>query len=380
MVRFHNKVIGWLSHDPSIKNRLAEAQRLVRWTYQWLIVHDFLPRILRDHDWQDMVANALKKKKGPFGPRIETRFGEPFMPVEFSGAAYRFGHSMVRPSYHLNDSEVRLRDGGHGAEGGNRVPIFDVSEPNLNGFRPFAQPFSTVPLLIEWKYFFHFVDKNGESPQARNVTGVKRENIEPPVFDTVESKHSVVQPAYRIDTSLTEPLFRLDIPGVANNPPSLGERNLRRGARLRLPSGQKIAHALGIPALTKRELLLEPTPNAQPGSREDFNNEAVGKRFDNLKQAGVDAVASATPLWYYILAEAQMQEDAASLGRVGTTIVGGTFLELLLGDSESYLNKQPDFFPATALHLPAGMQFETIADLLKIVVPESIGRMGVLNV
>jgi hypothetical protein len=370
MVRFHNKVIGWLSHDSSIKNRFAEAQRLVRWTYQWLIVHDFLPRILRDGDWHEMLTTALTKKNGPFGAGIKTQFGEPFMPVEFSGCAYRFGHSMVRPSYHLNDSEVRLRDGGHGAEGGNRVPIFDVSQPNLNGFRPFAQPTSTVPLLIEWKYFYHFTVKDDMG-----------KDVAPTAHDTTaDVSHPVVQPAYRIDTSLTEPLARLDIPGVANNPPSLGERNLKRGARLRLPSGQKVAQILGIEPLTKRELVLEETPDAKPGSREFFNNEAVGKRLDNLKQAGVNAVGAATPLWYYILAEAQMREDAASLGYVGTYLVGGTFIELLLGDRESYLNKQPDFVPATALHLPAGMQLETIADLLKIVVPESIGRMGVLNV
>jgi len=366
MIRFHNKVIGWLSHDPSVKRdkRFAEAQRLVRWTYQWLIVHDFLPRILRTGDWHDMLATAVQHKKAPLGPKLNTRFDEPFMPVEFSGAVYRFGHSMVRPSYHLNDSEVRLRDGGHDAKGGNRVPIFDMSQPNLNGFRPFAQPSSTVPLLIEWKYFFHFTFKDDQGQVKVPTAQDKKAGV----------SHPVVQPAYRIDTSLTEPLSRLDIPGVANSPPSLAERNLKRGARLRLPSGQKIASALGFPPLTKRELVLEKTPNAQPGSRDEFNNEAVDKRFDSLKQTGMDAVAAATPLWYYILAEAQMQEDAASLGRVGTYIVGGTFLALLFGDGEG-------FSPTMGLHLDRmGLKLETVADLLKLVVPESIGRMGVLQI
>lgn len=375
MVRFHNTVIGWLSHDPSLKkaHRFAKAQQLVRWTYQWLIIHDFLPRILRKQEWDKMLTDAVNSRKTKFTPVMMTRFNEPFIPVEFAGAVYRFGHSMVRPSYHLNDSEVRLRDGGHQAKGGNRVPIFDVSQPNLNGFRPFAQPTATVPLLIEWKYFFHFNYKSDDGDLLTPVAKDRKTGTHRPV----------VQPAYRIDTSMTEPLSRLDIPGVANNPPSLAERNLLRGARLRLPSGQKVAAELGLPPLTKRELVLEETPGAKEGSREEANNEAVAARLASFKEKNIDveSVAAATPLWYYILAEAQMQEDAASLGRVGTSIVGGTFLTLLLGDGESYLRKDPHFNPATALHLDRmGLKLETVADLLKLVVPESIGRMGILNV
>jgi Animal haem peroxidase len=372
-VRFHNKVIDWLSHDHAIKkaDRFAEAQKRVRWTYQWLIINDFLPRILRKEQWDKMVADAIKEKKGTFADQTLNQYGDPFMPVEFSGAVYRFGHSMVRPSYHLNDSEVRLRDGGKDAEGGNRVPIFDASEPNLNGFRPFAQPTCTVPLVIEWKYFFHYTFKDGSGHEAPPSALDTRKNV----------SHPVVQPAYRIDTSITEPLSHLDIPGVANNPPSLAARNLQRGARLRLPSGQAVAKKLGFTPLTKRELVLESTPGAKLGSREAFNNEAVDHRLKHLKQEGVDAVFENTPLWYYILAEAQTQEDAASLGRVGTTVVGGTFLTLLFADKTSYLQAEPGFTPTNGLHLNhIGLKLETVADLFKLVVPESIGRMGTLNI
>jgi hypothetical protein len=140
--------------------------------------------------------------------------------------------------------------------------------------------------------------------------------------------------------------------------------------------------ALGIPPLTRIELLLEKNPNPKPGpdSRDEVNNKAVEKRLVQLGKDGLDAVAAATPLWYYILAEAQMQEDAASLGRVGTHIIGGTFLALLLGDEESYLSKDSAFNPTTGLHLDRmGLRLDNVADLLKLVVPDSIGRMGVLN-
>jgi Animal haem peroxidase len=387
IIRFHNRVVGWLSHDPSMKGKLfEESQKIVRWTYQWLIVNDFLPRILNTKTWLKMKQTTVKNKKGPFGDQLKTTFNEPFMPVEFSGAAYRFGHSLVRPSYHMNDSQVRLRDGGHEAEGGNRVPIFDLSEPNLNGFRPLTQPGATVPLIIEWKYFFHFTDSSGSTPEARNVKPILKQRGELSVFEAVETIRAVVQPSYRIDTMLVEPLSRLDIPGVANKPPRLSERNLQRGARLRLPSGQSVADSLGIPKLTKQELLLEEKPgNHEPESRDALNNEIVIERLALLQKAGadIDQVATNSPLWYYILAEAQMQEDGANLGGVGSTLVGGTFLGLLLGDKTSYLKKEPAFDPAKALHLERvdpSLKLATVADLIKLVAPESVGRMGILHV
>ena len=76
-----------------------------------------------------------------------------------------------------------------------------------------------------------------------------------------------------------------------------------------------------------------------------------------------------------------MQEDAACLGKMGTVLVGGTFLALLFGDKESYLHKEPGFDPVKALHFDkVGLKLQTVADLIFAVAPESVGRMGVLNV
>ena len=91
------------------------------------------------------------------------------------------------------------------------------------------------------------------------------------------------------------------------------------------------------------------------------------------------AVAKATPLWYYVLAEAQTQEGSASLGALGSLLVGGVFLELLLADKGSYLHVPGGFNPATELHLPPGMKLETMADLVMLVQPETVGRLGLLQ-
>jgi len=357
-IRFHNRVLDWLRGKGVTDKRFQKAQRIVRWTYQWIVLHDFLPRILSDRIMGEIRTAAARKQSLAFTAKMRNSFGEPFLPVEFAGAAYRFGHSMVRPSYHLNDAEVRIRDGGAGAKGGNRIPIFDSAEPNLNGFRPLLVAGAPIPLTIEWKHFFHF-EKDGERPQAKDrSTGLV---------------HDVVQPAYRIDTKLTEPLKDLIVPHVVSGPPvSLAERNLLRGMRLRLPSGQKVAAALGVPYLSKKELLLE------VGLADPRDNEIAKDRTEALGRADTDAVAESTPLWYYILAEAQTKEGNAHLGAVGSLLVGGVFLELLLADPSSYLNLQPDFNPAKALELPTGTQFLTMADFIRFAQPESIGRLGTL--
>lgn len=102
-IKFHNKVVrdtaaaGFEGDD-----LFKEAQRLVRWHYQWIVVHDYLKRIVSEEIFNSILTNDYKT---PF-PKIETLFydlhRDPFMPVEFSVAAFRFGHSQVKSEYSLN--------------------------------------------------------------------------------------------------------------------------------------------------------------------------------------------------------------------------------------------------------------------------------------
>jgi hypothetical protein len=223
MIRFHNNVVEHVAGEqPRLKGAalFAEARRVVTSHYQWVLVRDFLPKIVGD----ELAAEALPAAGEPQLEFFEPRNG-PFIPVEFSGAAYRFGHSMVRASYDLNDTvqDVRLFSAAADAD----RDIFG----HLNGFRPLPSAWT-----VDWR---HFTRIDGSHPQLSR----------------------------RIDTYLARPLLKL--PGrldTANT--GLPVLNLRRGKALQLPSGQAVAQAIGaIPWATSASTSSASPPSTGPRSR-----------------------------------------------------------------------------------------------------------------
>jgi len=297
-LRFHNRMADLHPNAP-----FARVQRLVRFHYQWVVLYDFLATII-GKDTLESILPHLKKKtdvlKDPPDLRFYTFRNNPFMPVEFSVAAYRFGHSMVRPIYRLNTT---LPD---------RQVIFslDAQVDNLVGFREFPANWG-----IEWNLFFDF----GNNPPKLGPTRI--------------------QPAYKIDSSLVNPLGKLP-PSIAATVPSLAERNLVRGLRMGLPSGQDVAKKMGFPVIPDKKLKV--------GKAADED------AADNRPLTDVSAeFAGKAPLWYYILAEAQQvfknNATPIQLGPVGGRIVGEVFVGLMLGDRHSFLSQDPLWAPAKEL-------------------------------
>jgi Animal haem peroxidase len=308
MLRFHNRMVNVLGTTD-----FEHAQQQVRWHYQWVLLHDFLPTIVGLDTLRDIFGTA-QDGGVDYTHRPTLRFYKPkkqaFMPVEFSVAAYRFGHSMIRPIYRLNQSIDRL-------------PIFSASGESLVGFRKFPTNWA-----IDWNLFF----KSGNPP----ALGPKR-----------------VQPAYKIDTSLVNPLGSLPA-SIASNPSVLAERNLLRGWRMNLPSGQAVAKAMGVTPLKDSDLKVGKA-NEDDSSTNKSITEISPKFADNA------------PLWFYVLSEAQQQfktnDTPIRLGPVGGRIVGEVFVGLLLEDSHSYLRQDPFFTPRKEFLSDAG-EFR-MADLLR---------------
>jgi hypothetical protein len=276
---------------PHGRARFEAAQTIVRWHYQWLVLNEFLPRIVGNKRAESEMAS----------PSYEFQTEHAFMPVEFSVAAYRFGHSQVRPGY--------LVGAGRGAAlfPGDPDAAFTDAAGNpqdLRGFRP-------VPagLVVDWAFFFG----PGGAPQQG-------------------------QDSKKIDTLISTVLLKLPTGVVPQGDTligkkrSLASRNLQRGIDMNLPSGQAVARYLGIPALTEAEIWTT-------------NGATVG--------------SGPAPLWFYCLREGEVKTGGTRLDGVGAAIVARTFVALMLKDKASYLVQDPGFTPT----LGTGGRF-TMTDLV----------------
>jgi hypothetical protein len=316
-LKFHNKVVDTLAAGPNppAPNKLfAEARKQVTWHYQWMVLHDWVERITET----GIVAKILHDGRKFY------RFQKvPYMPVEFSAAAYRLGHSMVREVYShnrvftvggLTPATLALEFTFSGLSGGIIGGLI-ANPPPLPPPPQIPQIFvETLPSnwIIDWSRFYEF---------------------DPPVPQTPNFHFNRTR---KIDPFLIPQLHAL--PGGGG---SLPLRNMQRGVHLGLPSGQDVAHAMGITALTAAEIATG-TDGAV----------AAAQGFDKK-----------SPLWYYILKEAQVKSGGLRLGPVGARLVAEVFIGLVAGDTTSYLS-DPAWKPTLPAKTPGTF---LMSDLLKFV-------------
>ncbi|MEL7160607.1 MAG: peroxidase family protein, partial [Bacteroidota bacterium] len=205
-LRFHNRMVDHLRATDCITKAYAPARRQVIWHYHWLIVHEYLGRMCDPSIWTRLVREPARYYTQP-GP----------LPLEFTGAAFRVGHSQTRDDNRISDTV----DKG----------LFEL------GF------FTAMEEFVDWRY----------------------------IFDCGDGR---VQYARRIDTKIGKSFHRIPfIKTKDRKEQSLPFRNIRRGVGYGLPSGEAVAMRLGQEPLE--------VPLTQ-----------------KLGGAG-------TPLWYYLLYEAE---------------------------------------------------------------------------
>ena len=357
-IRLHNRTVDWIRSGSDIgfqgttpDDFFKRAQQLVRWHYQWVVVHDFLPRIVGDDPFQPdqgVVADILEAKEHMTASGKATvirpkllfyQFGsKPFMPVEFSVAAYRYGHSVIRPSYQINQFLLKARKPqpvpGLPDVTASRIPIFTQTTgltDSLNGFNTIVPNWG-----VDWNFFL-----------------------------PISSVQNLPQPSYKMDTQIAHPLGFLPasvattealVPGFSDRvAQALPVRNLLRGLRLGLPGGEDIAHAMGI------------KPDPQIAITADTLKSALEEEELKISQPQIDAAASdlkgRTPLWYYILKEAELLQSA-HLGAVGGRIVAETLIGLLAADPLSFLSAQQDWQPVLPRRAPKTDGPFTLSDLI----------------
>jgi len=315
-LRFHNQVADYLTKtnylgkEPSFE----DVRQQVRWHYQWMLVTDFLPAVVNEKTYHSIFADRHKPTHRLPGVQGDLKR----MPVEFSVAAFRFGHSMIRPLYRLNTTIERRPIFSGDSHGGARVDI----AADLGGFRPIPSDWA-----IDWQFFI----KLEPDAECRAISRL---------YDQIARKP---QKAYKIDTSLASPLR--DLPRrITPPPPMLALRNLRRGRTFKLPSGQAMAEALGEHVIAEDKLVIGTATADNQQNLEPLTD--ISERF-----------ADQAPLWAYILSEAQvtswdkpgsgssLDDIPIKLGPVGGRIVAGVFAALLDSDRTSYLKQGAPFTP-----------------------------------
>jgi hypothetical protein len=296
ILRSHNAILAGDS-----KLAAPQVRSEVRRRYQWAVLHDFLPRVCDPAVVQDISTTGRKLLNWQSAHEV-------FVPIEFSAAAYRFGHSMVRQEYDHNST------------------------------------FGPPPALVRATFNFMFTftalsgdlspgpGPNGESPTLPDNWTIDWARF----FDSVGSTTAdSLNPARKIDTRIAPELGRL--PDVVGQPlqsmmAQLATRNLLRGYRFGLPTGQAVAKACGV----------------QPLSPNVIADAVVPSRRSRFAGAGFD---QRTPLWFYILAEAgdPAGPNGLHLGPVGSRIVAETLFALVQFSPDSVL-----ITPPTAEELATG--------------------------
>jgi hypothetical protein len=290
-IRFHNRIVDSLPASPQ---RFAQARELAVKHYQWMLRHDFLPRICAAGALNDVFGNGRKAFEVGANPT-----DVPTMPIEFSVAAFRLGHSMIRKAYNWN---ARF-PGNQGTL--DFLFLFSATsgDPALGG---------EMRLPSNWiADFRRMYDFKGEAGRA---------DLAAP---------GGLNKAMRIDTLLVNPLKNLPTgsfggPGVPFDDAraNLAFRNLTRAKMVKLATGQQMARFLrnkgvNVTTLTKAQL-------------RDGNNGAV---LDGLTPTQRQGVLTDTPLWFYVLREAEL--NGGKLKGVGARIVAETFHRAMEGSSAS---------------------------------------------
>ncbi|MEV6345178.1 LysM peptidoglycan-binding domain-containing protein [Actinoplanes sp. NPDC051851] len=282
------------------------ARRTLRQHYQHIVVHDFLKKVAEKSIVDDIVTHGNHWYDG-----LDKPF---FMPLEFSFAAYRFGHTMVRAVYDFN----------------------------LNF------TLDSVPIKGTLDFLFTFTALSGQLGGPQNKTLPENWIIQ---WERIIGGKNPLK-ARKLDTRVAatrnRALFNLQtVDGKTVTPPDgarLSVRNLLRGYRMRLPTGQALAQHLGLPVLGKDELL------AAAGSPDQVN----------ALQAG--GFESRTPLWYYVLAEAQHHHKGDRLGPLGSTLVAEVLIGLVRRSEDSIL-AAPGWKPSLPSEKPGVFE---LPDLLRL--------------
>ncbi len=289
--RFHNKLYNDRVEEKG-GERFEEAQIQTRYHYQWLVLFDFLKKLCDRGVYKLAVRRLLGLDPDPFPLLYLEATHAGTIPVEFSVAAYRVGHTMVRSTYVANGENLDIE-------------LFDERFGTV-GFSAYPED-----LVVDWKYLLEV---------AKCVRPRMCKAIDPLLADEIQD--------------MPRPVVN------SNNPDdrALGFRNLLRGNALGLPSGQDVAAELNAAGYAMVDPAFDLHLDDIPG--------AGWSRLDAIAPGGGPSpLRTQTPLFYYILRESELASGGQRLGPVGSAILMEVFGGMLRYCETSFVNSEPDWNP-----------------------------------
>jgi hypothetical protein len=297
-IRFHNRIVDTLPSSVPAAQRFATARELAVKHYQWMIKTDYLPRICAGGVVNDVFGPGGRKAFEVGANPTEV----PTMPIEFSVAGFRLGHAMIRRAYNWN---ARFDDGAGTLDW---LFIFSATGGDLAGELKLASNW-----IADWRRLYDFKEA------GRNDLAVPANKF---------------NRAMRIDTTLVNPLENLPAGAIGGDQVPFGDpranlafRNLTRAKMVRLATGQQMARFLKNKGVTLTTL-----------TKAQLRDGKNGADLGGLTQAQRQAALKDTPLWFYVLREAELNNG--KLKGVGARIVAETFHRAMEGSQHSIVRDQ----------------------------------------
>jgi hypothetical protein len=327
-IRFHNRVVDAIDGTVPAESLFRKARELVTKHYQWMIREDYLTRVCSESVVADVFGHGRKAFEVGVDPK-----SPPTMPIEFSIGTFRLGHAMVRSAYSWNrkrDLNVTLdelfRHSGKGGDLGGKDRLSST-------------------MIADFRRLYDF------GPQATFRAAPGRFNR-----------------AMRIDTRLVKRLSTLAT-GTFGGPPvppgdpeaNLAFRNLTRAEMVKLATGQQMAARLqragvSLTPLTKQQIVTGHN----------------GAELDRFTPAQLDELVAKTPLWFYVLREAEL--NGGKLEGVGARIMAETFHRAIEGSRVSIV-RDTDWKPKFG----RGPDSFKMVDLLRFAYENDAGMLAPLG-
>ncbi|SDG07346.1 Animal haem peroxidase [Lentzea fradiae] len=307
-IRFHNRVVDELALTGLSGERLFRAAKeLVVRHYQWMLKTDFLPRVVDPAIVDDVFTNGRRFFEVP--GKYYNRDNSPTMPIEFSVASYRFGHSQVRGAYQWNRVFNSTGPGGIAS----LFALFTFTGVAGN-FDPSSQTPADLDDVDRGPIFTLPSNWIADFRRLYDFTEAERDDLAAP------QEFGGGNVTKRIDTLLVNPLTQLPAGTFGGRGTTFREiernlafRNLSRASMMELATGQQLAELFGVEPLTAEQIL---TGNG-------------GAVVEGLSQEQRAKLVAETPLWFYVLREAEV--GVGRLGGVGGRITAEVFHRAIEG-------------------------------------------------